>query len=256
MAERPDFQARQYAFAAHIRDPENAPLPGGIDDRRMAVYRGLFLNNLRNLLGTMFPVLRKLHDEAGWRRLVRGFMRVHRSRTPYFLQLPREFLAYLETEHEPGQDDLPFLAELAHYEYAELEVSIESASDDPGAVDAAGDLLAGVPVRTAAARVYAYHWPVHRIGPEFIPEQPAEQPVFLAVYRDPQDRVRFLELNPVTAELLVRIGDNASNRTGAGLLEALARDSCYADATAFVAHGGEMLREMRAAGLLTGVLKT
>ena len=28
MAERPKFQQQQYAFAAHIRDPQNAPAPG------------------------------------------------------------------------------------------------------------------------------------------------------------------------------------------------------------------------------------
>ena len=38
MAELPDYQQKQYAFAAHIRDPENIPPPEGIEDRRMAIY--------------------------------------------------------------------------------------------------------------------------------------------------------------------------------------------------------------------------
>ncbi|MEJ2257816.1 MAG: DNA-binding domain-containing protein, partial [Woeseiaceae bacterium] len=49
------FRKRQYAFAAHIRDPENVPAPDDIEARRMAVYRDLFFNNLFSLLGTFFP---------------------------------------------------------------------------------------------------------------------------------------------------------------------------------------------------------
>ena len=54
MADMPDFQRKQYEFAAHIRDPDRVPAPKGIEDRRMGVYRHLFFNNLRNLLGGMF----------------------------------------------------------------------------------------------------------------------------------------------------------------------------------------------------------
>ena len=75
MTERPDFQQKQYAFAAHIRDPHNTQAPDGIEDRRMAIYRELFFNNLRSLLSNMFPVLKKLHTPERWNVLVRQFMR-------------------------------------------------------------------------------------------------------------------------------------------------------------------------------------
>ena len=51
MVDDRDFQDKQYAFAAHIRDPDNTIEPEGIEDRRMAIYRTLFFNNLYNLLG-------------------------------------------------------------------------------------------------------------------------------------------------------------------------------------------------------------
>jgi hypothetical protein len=117
MAERPKFQEQQYAFAAHIRDPKNVPAPEGIEDRRMAIYRELFFNNLQSLLANMFPVLKKLHSDRHWRHLIRKFMQRHQAKTPYFLELPAEFLAFLQNEYEPGPDDFPFLVELAHYEY-------------------------------------------------------------------------------------------------------------------------------------------
>ena len=92
MAEHRSFQDKQYAFAAHIRDPDHRPAPEGVEDRRMAIYRELFFNNLRNLLATTYPVLRKLHDDERWERFIRQFMQKHRAKTPYFLELPEEFL--------------------------------------------------------------------------------------------------------------------------------------------------------------------
>jgi hypothetical protein len=56
VAKVPEFQQKQYAFAAHIRDPEQNPAPAGVEDRRMAIYRELFFNNLHNLIGsTLWP---------------------------------------------------------------------------------------------------------------------------------------------------------------------------------------------------------
>ena len=63
MVDRPEFQEKQYAFAAHIRDPEHVAAPEGVEDRRMAIYRELFFNNLKNLLSSTFPLLKKLHSD-------------------------------------------------------------------------------------------------------------------------------------------------------------------------------------------------
>ena len=252
MAERPKFQEQQYAFAAHIRDPQKAPAPEGIEDRRMAIYRELFFNNLKSLLSTMFPVLRKLHSDPHWSRLIRGFMQHHQAQTPYFLELPAEFLAFLQNEYEPGADDLPFLVELAHYEYIELALSVSEESNDLDDVDPDGDLLAGVPVKSALAWAYAYQYPVHRISGEFLPDAPAEQPVYLAVYRDTEDKVGFLELNAVTAGLLNAIEENDADQSGEALLRKLAADINYPDTDAFIAHGLAAMQEMRSLDILTG----
>jgi hypothetical protein len=252
MAERPKFQEQQYAFAAHIRDPQNAPAPEGIEDRRMAIYRELFFNNLQSLLSNMFPVLKKLHSDEHWNRLVRSFMQRHQAKTPYFLELPAEFLDFLQNEYEPGADDFPFLVELAHYEYIELALSISEETNDIDGVDPAGDLLAGIPVKSQLAWAYAYQYPVHRISNDFLPDAPADQPVYLAVYRGADDKVGFLELNAVTAGLLNAIEENDAGSTGEALLRKLAADINYPDTDAFIAHGLSAMQEMRSLDILIG----
>ena len=252
MAEIPDFQQKQFAFAAHIRDPEQVPAPAGVEDRRMAIYRELFFNNIRNLLSNMFPVLKKLLAEEKWHDLIRQFMRRHRAQTPYFLQLPQEFLDFLQNEYTLQDDDYPFLIELAHYEYIELALSISEDANDMAGIDPDGDLLVNVPVRSALSWVYAYQYPVHRISSDYLPEEPAEQPVYLSVYRKDDDQVGFLELNPVTAKLLEKLADNPAQKTGEELLRVLADEINYGDVDALIRHGAAALEEMRQLEIVIG----
>lgn len=252
MADLPEFQKKQYAFAAHIRDPDRVAAPADIEDRRMAVYRDLFFNNLSSLLSTTFPVLKKIHSPEKWKRFIRLFMQVHAAQTPYFLQLPDEFLAFLSNEYEFGDDDFPFLLELAHYEHAELAVSISEEVNDLNGVDRDGDLVAGIPVKSNLTLIYAYQYPVHRISPDYLPTEVPDQPTFLAIYRRADFEVGFLELNPMTAALIEAVASNEANNTGEQLLRELAASTKFADVDAFIGHGAAALEEMRQLEILTG----
>ena len=99
----------QTSFAAHIRDPDSAPAPDGIEERRMAIYRELFFNNIRSFLSSNFPVLSSLHDTDSWETLCRDFYRDFRSQTPLFPEIPREFLRYLREHRQDNADDPPFM---------------------------------------------------------------------------------------------------------------------------------------------------
>ena len=54
------------------------------------------------------------------------FIAEHRCLTPYYRQIPDEFVQYLQQERKRA-DDWPFLAELAHFEWIELQLSIAEA---------------------------------------------------------------------------------------------------------------------------------
>ena len=254
MVELPDFQKKQYAFAAHIRDPEHNPAPDDVEDRRMAIYRELFFNNLHSLLSQTFPVLKKLHDAEKWRAIVRQFMVSHQAQTPYFLEIPQEFLVFLQTAYELQDDDFPFLIELAHYEWVELALSVSQETNADVQVDLEGDLLAGIPVKSKLAWTYAYQFPVHRITSKFQPQEPGEQPTFLAVCRKANEDMDFMELNPVTARLLELIESNDSE-SGRDLLQNLAQEINYPDVEALVTHGASAMEDMRRAEILLGVRK-
>ena len=196
----------QLEMAAHLRDPQQAPAPAGVEDRRLKIYRDLIYNNIEGFISGGFPVLRSLYDEVQWEQLVRSFMDGHRCKSPYFLEISQEFIGYLLNEHEPRDCDPRFMAELAHYEWVELALDIADEELPPFA-DESGDVSGMRPRLSPLAWVLSYQFPVHQIGAGFRPEA-SEQPTFLVVYRNREEEVGFIELNAATARLLELTRDN------------------------------------------------
>ena len=67
----------QNEFMAHIREPNMQPCPTDIEDRRMAIYRDLFFNNINGFVSSAFPVLKTLYSDQQWLLLVRAFFSEH-----------------------------------------------------------------------------------------------------------------------------------------------------------------------------------
>lgn len=251
MASRPEFIRRQFEFAAHIRDPAHAPAPADIEDRRMEIYRELFYNNVESFLSGTFPVLRKIHSDDGWHALARDYFAHHRAHTPLFLEIPREFLNWLEHGRRSQPGEPPFLYELAHYEWTELALSISEETTQLAGVDPEGELLSGIPVLSPLAWHLSYRYPVHRIGPDYLPEQPGETPTFLVVYRDRNDEVGFMEINPVTKRLLELIDSNTS-ACGRELLTRIATELSHPQPEVVVTGGTGILQGLRDRDIVLG----
>ena len=239
---------QQFMLARHLRDPHAHPAPPGIEDRRLAVYRDLFFNNIEGLLAGNFPVIRKTLGDDAWTALVRRFYADHRSQTPLFPEIAREFIRYLESRDDEALP--PWLRELAHYEWVELALQI--ADDVVPAHVADGDLLAGIPVLSPFAWALAYQWPVHRIGPDVQPDQPPTEPTLLLVRRDAAHQIRFAAISPLVYRLIERLGEGG--RTGTEVLRQLAREAGVDDVPAFIEQGAAMLARMRDEGTVLGTL--
>lgn len=196
---QPDHIQQQYQFAAHIRSPQECPAPDHIEDRRLAVYRDLFFNNIKGFLDGTFPVCAELLGERRWTSIARDFFAHHHSETPYFLSIPEEFLRYLENTFQPQTADPDYLYELAHYEWLELYVDVAEV-ENPSDFHANLDLAEHIPVLAAAAQGFVYQYPVHKISAEH--PDPEKEQTALIVYRDRNDDVRFIETNVITIQLL------------------------------------------------------
>ncbi|SFD90948.1 DUF2063 domain-containing protein [Nitrosomonas sp. Nm166] len=243
-ADRPDFVRHQYAFTAHIRNPDKNPLPEAIEERRMKIYRELFYNNVEEFIADTYPVLRQITPDERWHSMIRDYFANHRSHTPLFPEMPREFLKYLEHERKPHPDDPPFMLELAHYEWVELALSLLDEKVDETKINSEGDLWDGIPAISPLAWPLSYHFPVHKISPAFQPKEASKTQTHLMVYRDNNFDVHFMEINPVTARLIQLISSNTS-QTGRALLIQIAEELNHPEANIVIQGGMEILDSLR-----------
>ncbi|WP_299513064.1 putative DNA-binding domain-containing protein [uncultured Limnohabitans sp.] len=238
------FQKFQRDLAQHLRDPHHTRRPAGVPARRMTVYNELLFNNVCGFVDSCFPVCRQLLGETRWRRLCRTFYRDWPSHTPWFREIPREFVRYL-SEHHIAQPLPVWLADLARYEWAELAVDVMDAQ--PPAHDPQGNMMqASVLINPARVDVVS-PWPVHRIGPDWQPRK--SEPTILVVFRDAQLDVQFTEINAVTAHVLSLLDQGLS---GQQAFAQLAADMNHPDPQALMGFGQQLLISLREQGVLLG----
>lgn len=196
-----DFKTKQAEFSAYIRNPTSNTCPDDVAPERMKIYRELFYNNVENFIASNFPVLREVLNDLQWHRLTQDFFANHTCTTPYFSEIPEEFIIYLQNERITHEDDYPFMLELAHYEWVEMALTIaqENLADTKIVQITSDDQVIGL---SPLAWPLVYQFPVHKISPDYLPTQTPEQASYLVVYRDSKDDVKFIELAPMSFRLL------------------------------------------------------
>lgn len=250
----PGFQDFQFAFTRHIRDPKAHPRPVGVSAQRMKVYNELLYNNLESFLLACFPVLHQLLGKRKWGKLVRDFFAEHRCHTPFFRQIPDEFVQYVQSERGVRADDPLFMLELVHYEWIELVLSVSNKETPLAQIDPEGDLAKGQPALNPILAMLQYQYPVQRIGPKFKPLMPPPQPTYLLVFRDAEFNVEFIEMNPVSARLVDLL--QSSRRSGEQLLQQIVDELKHPAPQVVIQGGMDILRELRTAGAILGTWRT
>lgn len=253
---QPQFKQIQYGFAAHIRDPEHVAKPEGIEDRRMAIYSELFYNNVESFVSSSFPVLRTLYNDEDWHGLVRDYFSRHKARTPHFPEMAEEFIDYLQNEFTPRECDPDFMLELAHYEWVEAAVMLSPDNIDDVEFNPEGDLLDEPVVISPLVWLMSYEWPVHTISNEWRPNEKPDLPTWIVVYRDRQDEVGFMRLNPVTARLLQLLNGDGDDEegllTGRQALEQVIEELNHPQPQVIMEAGLDTLRQFRKKDIVLG----
>ena len=197
-----DFKSKQAEFSAYIRNPDTNPCPADVKPERMQVYRELFFNNVESFLSSNFPVLSSLLSKEKWQQLVQDFFEHHPCTTPYFAEIPEEFLLYLQNERPKTETDYPFMLELAHYEWVEMALSISTENLPQNKHTPTPLQLSHKISLSPLAWPLAYQFPVHKISVDYLPFQAPEEASYLVVYRDLEDEVNFIELATMSFQLL------------------------------------------------------
>ena len=130
--------------------------------------------------------------------MVRDFINRHQSQSPFFLDLPIEFLEYLLTQR-PTAEDPPFLRELCHFECVKLEVKYHAARID--GVRTPLDTETALQL-SPLARPLSYEWNVNEISADQLPTERPSERVWTIVVRNRRDKVRNVRSSMGTHRLL------------------------------------------------------
>lgn len=188
------FQQVQQAFCQWLRQPTQylSTAVQGVAVDRMQVYRELLFNNVQNFIDMVFPVARSVIPPAQWETLQQDFFTHAQCQSPFYMDISREFLDYLQQAAPAVLADYPWLIELLHVEWMELHVELAELSwpdplrlvsfDAMTSLDEDTELALSIPVW-----VLGYRWPVYqwRVGQEVHDIQ--ENPGFILVWRDRED---------------------------------------------------------------------
>jgi uncharacterized protein len=239
------FQRYQSEFTAHIRNPAAHKKPADVNAARMAVYRSAVFNNIFESVSVCFPVCQAAIGKRAWRTLIKNFVKNHPAQSPIFREIPQQFLQFLNAQTaQPA-----FLKQLAHYEWVELAVS--TLQTEAIKLSKKTDLLQEKPVLAPANMLLEYDFAVHKISKRKLPKAP-EKTYFL-VFRNAEFTVKFIELNPVTFQLLTLITEN--NMTGEQALMQLAKQLQHTNPAAIIQFGAEILADLAKQQAIIGSIK-
>lgn len=248
-----EFARLQREFAAYLRNPAQVAPPAGHDERRLGVYRHAVYANIERFMHDNYPRIRAVMDDEAWHGMVRDYLKRHAARATAFVDLPAEFLAYLEHERE-SDAALPFLYELAHFDWLETLVGADPRRLNLDAIDPDGDLIAGLPVANPIMVMHTYRYPVHAINGEYLPLAPPAQPTRIAAFRDRQHEYGFLDLNAAAARLLELIVAGEA-RSGREIFERVAAELNTRDVAGLIEAGGTILARMLARDVILGTAR-
>lgn len=203
-----DYIYQQHQFADAVRNTSSRP-PCGVTDEQMQVYRELCRNNVFQFIDTAFPVCREVIDASLWSMWKAGFFENASPQSPFFRDIAHQFSVWVTV-----RNDVPhWFADLSRYELAELRADIAEDNceyvpcpDAPFSESNAVEWLHQQAVVSATADAHLYRFAVHEISADN--PNPAEQITPLVVFRDPQDQIRFLVLNPLSFSLLEILKNN------------------------------------------------
>ncbi len=182
-------------------------------------YRRLIRNNIHNAMEQAFPIAYTVLSEAQWNTLIDDFHAHHPAATPQVWKLPLEFYLFVKANNYVDKFSLPFLNDLLHFEWIEIEV--HTMEDQlPAPSHQKGNPLSDQIVVYPEYRMIRLKYPVHLYAAEEALHHPGDY--FLLTFRTRDFDVKFVDLPPLHAFYFEQIADGI---TAADILKEAERSS-------------------------------
>ncbi|MFO1390080.1 DUF2063 domain-containing protein [Cellvibrio sp.] len=194
------FQQTQLAFTEYLRGAANRETTDNIMPRQQEIYRDLVYKNINQCIADVYPITKSILPEDAWETLIRDFIKIHPSQTPYFLEICQEFLAYFVNAQKSRSTGHTFIIELMHFEWIQLAVDIADVSFSEPADTTPNESSLWQASPLVVGLTYAY--PVHLIDKDYLPKISPAIPTHLLVYRNRNDQLEVLETDNLSLRIL------------------------------------------------------
>lgn len=182
----------------------------------LLTYRDLARNALEDPLPDCFPITHALLEGAEqWEACIDAFFDSRSVQSPYYRDVNPTFVAWLANSGW-GQERWPFLLQLAHFEYIEVEI-LRWPDDPPLDELQATPTLDSRVVFAGATRNLAYAHRVHEATKEN--PEPGTGEAFLLGYRDLEGDFIYSELSAHASAFLARCLEGESIGVAASALD-------------------------------------
>lgn len=254
---QPEFLAYQHRFVNYLRNPNPEQLADVLPPN-VNIYAKLLQRKIDGSLRSCFPITRSLLGTGRWDVLVKTFIRDHPCQSPLYREIPDEFIDFLVNEN-PLLEALDFIVDLAHFEWMELVLETAQPLTANNSIAVAGDFLDNIPVLNSVLHLLRYRYPVQTVTAGNERRQSRknrsktekEQAVLLVGLRDDAFRIRFIEVNPVTARLIELLQEGI--HTGRNALIQVATELHYPSPESILPFGKDILDNMASQQILIGV---
>lgn len=230
----------QKAFTQHIRHPQKNKRPHKISSSRMQVYNELLFNNIEDCLATCYPILKKKLGKIKWNKLTRDFFHKHSAQTPYYRRIPEEFFLFLKNRKQ--KHELPYLLDLAYYEWIELDLYLRKESKTKK-IKAKKNLLKNIFKLNPVSALFHSPYPLHQPDKLSLKHKPQTY-FFYFAFRNSKDEVQILNLSAAEAQLLEWM--NKKNKTAEELLFSLQKKMKIKDTVTFLKWGESIFKNFKA----------
>ena len=181
-------------FAHKVKQPASlSSMP--FDQDKSELYHSLVVGSISSVISPCFPVLTSILSEQQWQIIVKEFLTKYQHDTYLYNRLAYDMVKFLQ---QHNITEYPFSAELAHYEWIELEISLidEQPENMP---DLSNSLLTTSFQLSNLARILNYQYDVENICQEYIPSKPLSS--YLIVYKL-NNAINFSKISEINFQIL------------------------------------------------------
>jgi uncharacterized protein len=242
--------AQQSKLAEYCRSGQVPDGLNGVRAENLHHYRRLVFNIASDILETAYPITHSYLDESIWNELVTEYFTEHKCKTAQVWRMPLEFYEYCRDKKIAERLNKPFLDDLLHFEWLELEVHTMEDLQYP-ASKSEGDWMNGPLAINPEHRLLSFSYPVHTTSPVDL-ENAEKGNYYLLIYREKDSgNVQFIDLSVFYVFLLENLINGA---VLSEILEGSREIFGFDDLEVVKAHCMTFINDLRSRGFITGLL--